>query len=150
MRNTVVEEFRGHDVWTRLGDLESALSRVEDLIEGIEPDVSASYVSLKAITAHARSLLEGTNPVLVPTPTLDAIKGAIDPIIGHVTTFEQNEEPSQLLLAWTNATGMLATISHLPVIKARKDTRGLAAAIAAFEQQVLDRVATVSQRTDEI
>lgn len=150
MSDTVVDQFRSHNIWEQLDAFEATLSRTAVLLEGVEPDVASTHASLTALANYVRSLLSGANPVLVSIPLLEAIDGAITPTLNYLNVFEQNQDTDLILRAWTSSGGILTSVSDLPIVKARRDTKGLADAIASFEQQLINRVQSLGALADQI
>lgn len=112
--------------------------------------MASAQASLTALANHTSSLLGSANPVLVPFPRLDAIESTIGPSLTYVKNFAQDEDPDVLLRAWSSASAILASVSDLPVVKARRDTKGLADAIAGFEQHLTDRVERVAEHAEQV
>jgi predicted phage tail protein len=146
---TVVDLFRTHTVWAQLDDLDAVLGRTAEKLASLDPREVSIHGSLCALAGYTRSLLDGANSILIPSNTLDPLAAAIAQCTSHIKSFEESGDPSYLSAAWTNATPILNAVSALPIIKARRDTRGLATAISSFEDKLIADVEQVSARAEQ-
>ena len=149
MVSTVVQDFKAHPLWSELAQFETVLSSTKEMLdENILEDASA-HASLTALAEHIRAMLEGVNPVLVSTTTLDAIQSALAQCRTNVENFEEDSQTVYLMEAWKASTSVFASLNSLPVIKVKGDMRGVASAMATFDEQVAGRVVALAAELDK-
>jgi len=88
---------------------------------------ASAHASLTALAHHVRVGLNAANPVLTPTTALDSLKSATAACRDKVGTFEGDHQNVYMMNAWKDADDILAVLNALPIIKTKKDTRGVPA-----------------------
>lgn len=150
MAATRSKRIQEHQVWTDLGALDEVLAESELLLVDTDSEIVSAHASLLALAKHTRVVLKSLNPILVPESQLEAVRRSIEGIYNSVTAGINQQDPSQLVTALTQAEPLLATLAVLPVVRSKHDTAGMTEAISQFHQYVDLTIDDVRARADTL